>query len=394
MPERYGFTERHIALIGVAMTWVRVAEERVLAQIGCPHSWGMAQGFFFAALAVALIPARSGGPIKAVLSCGSLVILWGLMGGADTMFYSMAGALAMLLFLMADLLKRLRLRPGAGRFCLLFVSGAIAGVASGGALARALQGAFASVGIEFMLSPLLYSILLFVFDSMSVYRCKTEFGTYDVREDLSGYRVLRNGHVVHGGQIMDRARGVARPGSKYDAASPGTEFLVQFPSRRVAMVGLGTGSQCAYAAPGSFWTVYELDPEVVFLARTCFDFLNQSRARLDFVIGDAGKTLETAPDGEFELILLDVYVGGRIPPHMVGPDEFRLYRRKLAGGGSMLIHATSPAGVVRGEGIDGAVKAAGMESVAKKNPGRVRSSWIVAATDPAVLRRLRELGWT
>ena len=163
------------------------------------------------------------------------------------------------------------------------------------------------------------------------------------------------------------------------------------------MLGLGTGAMCFYAKEGSWWTVYELDLEVARIARTYFSAIKQCKGRLNFVMGDAGKTLEKALDSEFDLLLVDVYTGKEIPGHMVSKEAFGLYRAKLKKDGALLVHATGHAAELEAR-LGAHCSGAGVELLGKSGYcpldwGCAHSYWLLAASDPALLKELRELRW-
>jgi hypothetical protein len=113
--------------------------------------------------------------------------------------------------------------------------------------------------------------------------------------------------------------------------------------RRVAVVGLGTGALACYAEPGQDWTFYEIDPLVERIARDhrYFHFLTMCGNRPRVVLGDARLTIASAPDGTYDILILDAFSSDSIPMHLLTREALALYLRKLAPGGSLLFHISS-----------------------------------------------------
>ena len=60
---------------------------------------------------------------------------------------------------------------------------------------------------------------------------------------------------------------------------------------RIGAIGLGTGTVAAYARPGDTLVFYEINPEVVRMARQYFTYLDDCRGQLQVVMGDARLSL-------------------------------------------------------------------------------------------------------
>jgi SAM-dependent methyltransferase len=184
----------------------------------------------------------------------------------------------------------------------------------------------------------------------------------------------------------------------YSAQSPISEVLRSFPAKRVGAVGLGVGVSCADARAGTSWTFYELDPDVVDIARRFFTFLPKCRADVQVRTGDARLLLGDEPPGRFDLLYLDAFSGGSVPFHLLTQEAIQLYRSRLRPGGVMIFHVSANfldiVPVVRL-----GTSAVGLQSLVKRvsfdpeDPARLSSEWLVATTDPGILRRLSKNGW-
>jgi spermidine synthase/ribose/xylose/arabinose/galactoside ABC-type transport system permease subunit len=170
------------------------------------------------------------------------------------------------------------------------------------------------------------------------------FGTYRVRL-IAEYHVLQSGTTTHGGQSRELARRMEPLTYYYTGGPLGDIFasVAQKPVRRVAMVGLGTGTIACYGRPDEHWTFYEIDPMVAQIARTprYFSYLRDCAPRTNVVIGDARVSLGLAADGEFDLIVLDAFTSDAIPAHLITREAVALYLRKLNDDGVVAIHISN-----------------------------------------------------
>lgn len=110
---------------------------------------------------------------------------------------------------------------------------------------------------------------------------------------------------------------------------------------RVGVVGLGVGTLAAYGRPGDYFRFYEIDEDVIRLARQYFSFLPQSAADIDVVPGDARVSLEREPAQQFNVLVLDAFTGDSIPVHLLTAEAFAVYLRHLRKDGVIAAHISS-----------------------------------------------------
>ena len=130
-----------------------------------------------------------------------------------------------------------------------------------------------------------------------VFMQRNFYGTLRVREQGTGdlqVRRLLHGVILHGEQFTigpDRLE----PGTYY-ARSSGVGRAIEAKQAtgpvRIGVVGLGVGTLSAYGRAGDVIRFYELDPDVLKLARTEFGYLGAASAKLEFAIGDARLSME------------------------------------------------------------------------------------------------------
>ena len=108
-------------------------------------------------------------------------------------------------------------------------------------------------------------------------------------------------------------------------------------------VGLGTGSMVSYSRPGQDWTLYEIDPTVVRIARDTryFSYLTGCGIEARIVLGDARLSLSHEPDHRFDLLILDAYSSDSIPIHLVTREALALYLEKLTERGLLILHTSN-----------------------------------------------------
>jgi hypothetical protein len=93
---------------------------------------------------------------------------------------------------------------------------------------------------------------------------------------------------------------------------------------------------------GETWTFFEIDPEVVRLARdpNMFRFLSTCAPNAPIVLGDARLTLAASAQ-QFDLIVLDAFSSDAIPTHLLTREALRGYLAHLAPHGMLLLHISN-----------------------------------------------------
>jgi SAM-dependent methyltransferase len=161
-----------------------------------------------------------------------------------------------------------------------------------------------------------------------------------------GYHALYHGSTLHGAQGVrpDQRR---EPLTYYVRTGPLGQIFTgtaeKAGHRRVAVVGLGTGTLAAYGNAGEDWTFYEIDPGIVKIARDprYFTYLRDSPARIHVVLGDARLSLKHAPPHAYDLILVDAFNSDAIPVHLLTREAMGVYLDKLAPGGIIALHLSN-----------------------------------------------------
>ncbi len=225
------------------------------------------------------------------------------------------------------------------------------------------------------------------------------FGIHHVSLDPTGrYHWLSNGNTIHGVQSLEPARRDT-PLAYFTQAGPFGQAYAALPDdlkQRVGVIGLGAGSLSCYAKPGEQWTFFEIDPLVEHIARDpqYFSFLNDSRANVRVLLGDARLSLRAVPDGRFGVLVLDAYSADTIPLHLVTREALALYLEKLAPNGLLIFHISNRH--LRLERVFAVLaQDAHLACLVQADPpsgpnellqtGKIASKWVVMARDRATL---------
>ena len=160
--------------------------------------------------------------------------------------------------------------------------------------------------------------------------------------DLDQVRSLFHGTVRHGDQFMRTSRRLQA--TTYYGPSSGIGILLrewQTLPKRVAVVGLGSGTLAAYGFAGDNFRFYEINPQVIQLAQRSFYYLKDTRAHVDIVEGDARLSIEHEHVPLFDIIVLDAFSGDAIPVHLLTKQAMQLYLNHLAPGGVLAFHVSN-----------------------------------------------------
>lgn len=157
--------------------------------------------------------------------------------------------------------------------------------------------------------------------------------------DGSPSRSMVHGTVSHGTQFRDSPR--AAQATTYYAPGTGIELVLNNLRRgpqSVGIVGLGAGSLAVYAKPDDQFVFYELNPQVVDLARSEFTYLNQFKPVI--VEGDGRLALAQEPR-QFEMLFIDAFSGDAIPTHLLTQEAVEIYLQRLKPDGILGFHISN-----------------------------------------------------
>ena len=239
-------------------------------------------------------------------------------------------------------------------------------------------------------------------------RTRSYFGIYTIGENGDGAaraRVLVHGNTTHGIQLLDAA--LAAWPTSYYAHRSGIGIAMQAapamfgPHARIGVIGLGTGTLACYAQPGQSWRLYEIDPEVVRIARDPrnFTFLSRCLPEAPVEIGDARLTLAAEPAGAHDLLAIDAFSSDAIPQHLLTREAFGTYARVLSPSGLLMVHISNKwvdlepvlASVAAAEGWHVAVRHY-QPTPSETKRRAATSTWVAMSRSNVTLDRLRASG--
>ena len=167
----------------------------------------------------------------------------------------------------------------------------------------------------------------------------------DTGEGADTIRRMEHGGVEHGAQYLDRQKRV-QPISYYGPTSGAALTIAAMRKQRqaplkIGVVGLGAGALAAYGETGGAMRFYELNPQVIELAKSQFTYLADGKAAIEIAPGDARLVLEAEPAQNFDVLAVDAFSGDAIPIHLLTREALAIYRRHLKPGGALLFHISN-----------------------------------------------------
>jgi spermidine synthase len=183
------------------------------------------------------------------------------------------------------------------------------------------------------------------------------FGVVIVQEyaaeesDNQGFQLI-HGNTIHGLQLTNEyVKGF--PATYYSYKSGIGHVLMEYPhtrSMRVGIVGMGIGTLSVYAKPGDEYRFFEINPDVISLARDdrYFYFVNDAEKRgamIDIIQGDGRLSMEreamAAGQPLYEVVVLDAFSSDSIPMHLLTKEAFTLYFSLLKEDGVLAVHISN-----------------------------------------------------
>ena len=172
---------------------------------------------------------------------------------------------------------------------------------------------------------------------------------YDRDNPQEHDRRMKHGAITHGQQYLDPAR--SHWATTYYSDESGVGRTIRYfrerGAVRVGVVGLGVGTLATYARKGDRYRFYEINPEVLRMARAHFTYLADCQVDPEVEMGDARLSLERELSAEdrapprFDVLVLDAFSGDSIPAHLLTKEAFAIYRPHVAPGGVIAVHITN-----------------------------------------------------
>jgi hypothetical protein len=182
-----------------------------------------------------------------------------------------------------------------------------------------------------------------------MFRHRNFYGTYRIKDDPSpggdavALRKLLHGRTLHGAQILDPVLRFRPVSYYYPGGGISDTYDTASPPRKIAILGLGSGTAAAYAKPGDTIIFHEIDPDNESIARQWFTYLKDCQGKVDVIVGDGRLSMQKIKNGEinYDIIHMDAFTGDGIPTHLLTRQAMEIYLSRLAEDGIILFHISN-----------------------------------------------------
>jgi hypothetical protein len=210
----------------------------------------------------------------------------------------------------------------------------------------------AGTGFAITSAAALYCIVTWEFTGYgaALDRSRNFYGTLKVSEWMNDEdetcRSLYCSGTEHGRQNMepDKHREPLTYYGRHTGIGIALDGLQTVPDAKVGIIGMGTATVACYAQPGHTYRFYEINPDVVRIARQWFTFIADLEARgakYELALADARLSLDQEPPQNFDVLMLDAFSGDSVPVHLLTREAFAIYQRHLKPNGIIAVHITN-----------------------------------------------------
>jgi hypothetical protein len=187
-------------------------------------------------------------------------------------------------------------------------------------------------------------------DPQAVRSLRNFFGAVSVREHHRDdpafhHYSFRSGAIDHGKQYAAPEKRNEKISYFYPDSGAGKSMLSMKHAHpegiRVGVLGMGVGLLAAYGEKNDQFRFYEINPNVLKLARSPFTFLADFESRggkCEVVEGDGRLSLEREPAHQFHVLYLDAFTGDAPPVHLLTEEAFKIYAKHLADDGLICVN--------------------------------------------------------
>jgi len=215
-----------------------------------------------------------------------------------------------------------------------------------------------------------------------------EYGTPGGEDHL---KRLLHGVILHGEQYLHGTR--RHTATTYYQVTSGIgaaiRSLRERPGNRVGVIGLGTGTIASYGRQGDTYRFYDINPQVVTVAKRDFTYLSDSGARIEVAIGDARLNLEREPSQGFDILAVDAFSSDSIPVHLITREALAVYLRHMKPDGIVAFHVSNRflnlVPVVTRIAEENGAQAVLVDEESEED--RTTSTWVLVSRDKKALER-------
>jgi spermidine synthase len=171
------------------------------------------------------------------------------------------------------------------------------------------------------------------------------FGMLRVQESGEGKGRVRNlvhGVIMHGKQSFD-PEFQRKPTTYYTEESGVGRLFAAFAAAplRAGVIGLGSGTLAVYGRKDDVVRFYEINPQVIAVARKEFTYLADSAAKIETVLGDARLAMEREAAQQYDILVVDAFSSDAIPVHLITLEALDTYLKHMKPQGVIAFHVTN-----------------------------------------------------
>ncbi|MEP1554670.1 MAG: integral membrane-like protein [Paraglaciecola sp.] len=204
-----------------------------------------------------------------------------------------------------------------------------------------------------LILPASYYALSHVYTRYDIANIRNFYGYLSVKEVETEHGISRrlvDGTTVHGEQLFNTAIDSTKI---YYGPNTGINLALKHVQQRtsinMAVIGLGAGVLAGFGRPSDHLTFYELNPAVKYLAESQFDYLKNTQADTQIVMGDGRVSLTKAlirPKAKqsknlLDVLIIDAFTSGAIPSHLLTLEAYEIYWKHLKDKGLLVIHTSN-----------------------------------------------------
>ena len=179
-------------------------------------------------------------------------------------------------------------------------------------------------------------------DGKAIRAYRNYYGIYKITASPTLLNLI-HGTTLHGAQYLtENHEKRQEPLTYYHRMTPVGKVLDSghFATHRIGVVGLGVGTLSAYGKKGEEMDFFELDPDITVFVNV-FDYLQHSRAHLNFFYDDARVALRKRPRNHYDILVIDAFSGDSVPVHLLTTDAILEYKALMKDQGLILFHISN-----------------------------------------------------
>jgi spermidine synthase len=215
-----------------------------------------------------------------------------------------------------------------------------------------------------------------------------------LKEDPSiVWRRFIHGSTIHGMQKIAPSLST-QVNSYYTTLLLAARYLQ---SRDIGILGLGAGVQLCMQKPAQNFTVYEISPLAVTIAKQWFSFIRDC-GEPTWRIGDGRLLLAQDKDARFDLLVMDAFSSDAIPMHLLTREAVAIYKSRLKPNGVIAFNISNryydllrPLAALAEDAELSAYYI--YDGISDLRTGKVAAKWVLMAPKTLDLTALEAEGW-